>query len=326
MDKILFVSAQPDVPYFIWQIKLYVHNFIQKGINPKQIHIIFSYDQEKNKPSDESLDLIKLGVNISHFKDERERKNYIPSIKPYLIYKWLEKNPEYGKMFFLHDSDIIWNELPNLEKFTQDDIIYLSDTKNYIGYNYLKSASLNYEREFKNCEKEQLINEMCKVIPIDKETIINNQNNSGGGQYIIKNTDKEFWKKVYEDSFIMYSTMMIFQKKFPIRNNKVQFWTAEMWSLLWNLWKTKKETKIIDELDFSWATDTIDNFYKKPILHMAGVTENMKHNKFYKGEFIDRNPIELLKKDENYFNYIDSKSATIKYIENMRSYIQKTNQ
>jgi hypothetical protein len=163
MENILFVSAQPDVPYFIWQIKLYVHNFIQKGINPKQIHIIFSYDKEKNKPSDESLDLIKLGVNISHFKDERERKNYIPSIKPYLIYKWLEKKPEYGKMFFLHDSDIIWNELPNLEKFIQDEIIYLSDTKNYIGYNYLKSASLNYEREFKNCEKEQLINEIILV-------------------------------------------------------------------------------------------------------------------------------------------------------------------
>ena len=37
MENILFVTAQPDVPYFIWQIKLYIHNFVEKGINPLYI-------------------------------------------------------------------------------------------------------------------------------------------------------------------------------------------------------------------------------------------------------------------------------------------------
>ena len=69
MSKILFVSAQPDVPYFIWQIKLYVHNFIRKGIEPKQIHIIFSI--VNNEPSEESLLLKDLGVNIHHYEDNR---------------------------------------------------------------------------------------------------------------------------------------------------------------------------------------------------------------------------------------------------------------
>ena len=36
-------------------------------------------------------------------------------------------------------------------------------------------------------------------------------------------------------------------------------------------------------------------------------------------------PIEKLKENENYFDYVDSKSSTIKYIENMKSYIQKYN-
>ena len=43
-------------------------------------------------------------------------------------------------------------------------------------------------------------------------------------------------------------------------------------------------TIMIKDLDFSWATDDIDIYEKKPILHMAGVTDNLKHCKFYKGE------------------------------------------
>jgi hypothetical protein len=57
MEKILFVTAQPDVPYFIWQIKLYVHNFIEKGIEPNQIHVILSIPHRNEEPSKESLKL-----------------------------------------------------------------------------------------------------------------------------------------------------------------------------------------------------------------------------------------------------------------------------
>lgn len=323
MENILFVSAQPDVPYFHWQTKLYVHNFIQNGITPKQIHVLFSITQQNEEPTDGAIDLLKTGINVHFYKDDRPQKNYIPSIKPYLIYKWLEENPNKGELFFLHDSDIIFNRVPDFEKLISDNIIYLSDTKNYIGYDYLKKVSKKYEKEFPQCNEEQLIDEMCNIIQIDKETIKNNQLNSGGAQYIIKNTDKEFWKKVYEDSISLYRTMMIFQRKFPLREGKVQFWTAEMWSLLWNLWKTGKQTKITDELNFSWATDNLKVFNDRPILHMAGVTEDMKFNKFYKGQFIDIDPIELLKQTPNYFDYIDKNSSTIKYVDNIKSYIKK---
>ena len=36
---------------------------------------------------------------------------------------------------------------------------------------------------------------------------------------------------------------------------------------------------------------------------------------FYKGDFINRNPIEDLRNDSSYFNYVDKNSSTIKYIE-----------
>jgi hypothetical protein len=325
MENILFVSAQPDVPYFIWQIKLYVHNFIEKGINPSQIHVIFGLVKPNDNPSEESLKLKEFGINVHHFHDQRRKKHYIPSIKPYLISKWLQTNDEYGKLFFLHDADIIFRELPNFDELLKDDVCYLSDTVGYIGYDYIMDCCKRYERQHLNSEKGQLISEMAEVIGIDVDLIKENRDNAGGGQYLIKNTNVELWDKIYRDSTTMYDQMLDYQRRFPISPGEIQFWTAEMWSLLWNLWLYGIKTKISNQLDFSWATDSIKIYEKKPILHMAGVTDDLKRIKFYKGEYINVDPIQKLKEDITHFDYIEKESCTVKYIDNMKSYIQKYN-
>ena len=324
MKDIVFVTAQPDVPYFHWQVKLYTHNFIEKGIDPSNIHVIFS-TLGNNKLSQGAEDLKKIGINIHSYKDERVNKRYIPSIKPFLLYKWLEQYPQYGKCFFLHDADIIFRELPDFEKMLNDDICYLSDTIGYIGYDYIMDCCRRYESQHPTSEKGQLLKEMADTIGISVDLIKENQKNSGGGQYIIKNTDYKLWEKIYLDSFTLYNNMLIYQRKFPINPGQIQFWTAEMWSVLWNLWLHNFKTKVVNELSFSWATDNVDVYKKHPILHMAGVTDDLKKTKFYKGEYINIDPIQKLIEDPTYFDYVDTKSSTIKYIEVMRSYIEKTN-
>ena len=174
MNEILFVTAQPDVPYFIWQIKLYVHNFIEKGIDPKQIHVVLGIVNNAQKPSKESLKLKEFGINVHHFTDFRRKKHYIPSIKPYLISNWLNTNPDYGKLFFLHDADIIFNELPSFDRLLNDDICYLSDTVGYIGYDYIIDCCKRYENHHPSSEKNQLLNEMASVIGLDVELIKEN--------------------------------------------------------------------------------------------------------------------------------------------------------
>jgi hypothetical protein len=155
-NNLIFVTAQPDVPYFHWQVRIYVHNFIEMGINPNQIHVIFALVNKQLKPSFESLKLKELGINVHHYLDVRSLKHYIPSIKPYLISKWLEEFPQYGKLFFLHDADIVFNKLPNFDKLINDDVIYLSDTIGYIGYNYIIDCCKRYEDKHPNSNKNQL--------------------------------------------------------------------------------------------------------------------------------------------------------------------------
>lgn len=116
--------------------------------------------------------------------------------------------------------------------------------------------------------------------------------------------------------------MLDYQKRFPISPGEIQFWTAEMWSLIWNLWFFGFETKVVDDLNFSWATDTIKIYEERPILHMAGITQDLKTKKFFKGDYINVNPLEKLKSDINFFEYIEPESATRKYIDVMKKVIK----
>jgi hypothetical protein len=44
----------------------------------------------------------------------------------------------------------------------------------------------------------------------------------------------------------------------------------------------------------------------------------MRLNTFYKGDFIDVNPLNILKNNPNFFNFIDKTSATNLYVEWMK--------
>jgi hypothetical protein len=321
MENILFVSAQPDVPYFIWQIKLYVHNFIEKGIDPSQIHVVFSIVNDE--PSKESFLLKELGVNVHHYEDNRRLKHYIPSIKPYLIAKWIETNPENGKLFFLHDSDIIFRELPQFDELVNDEYNYVSDTKGYIGLDYIKSCEKKYKEKYPTLSESPIIDLMSEIVGINKFILEQNDQHVGGAQYLLKNQEVDIWNKIYHDSNKLYFKLLEFQKNHPLDDGHLQVWTAEMWSLLWNQWLYGYRTKVSDSLSFSWASDNVEKYGQKNILHMAGVTEDMKDRKFYKGEFIEEDPIEKLRSNKNYFDYIDNQSSTIKYVDIIRSYIKK---
>jgi hypothetical protein len=322
-NNLIFVSAHPDIPYFHWQTKIYTTNFIEKGINPKNIHVLFVMVNGNTSHSEESIKLKEIGINVHHYLDDRKDKKYIPSLRPMALSRWLKEYPELGKYYFYHDSDIIFRELPDFNKLLQDDIVYLSDTLSYINYDYIMTCCKRYETKHPSLQKGHLIQLMADVIGISVDTIKQNNKNSGGAQYLIKNTDYTFWEKVFNDCELLYKNVFEFNQKHRVPSGEIQMWTADMWAVLWNLWLTNHKTKIVDDLSFSWATDTISTYEKYPILHMAGVTDDLKRSKFYKGEFINVNPLEKLKENINYFDYIDKNSSTIKYIEVMKSIIEK---
>ena len=323
MNDLYFISAQPDIPYFHWQVELYIHNFLQKGIKLENIIVLFGIVDGNTKPHVNSIDLVRRGVRVYYYIDDRPKKHYIPSLKPYLMYRFLKDFPEYGKKIFFHDSDIIFRDLPEFEDLMNDDTCYLSNTNGYLNYDYLLNCSQRYQKKHENYKDNELINKMCYIVGIEPGILQKNNNDSGGAQYLLKDVSWEMWLKIYRDSIRLYDYLMTLAKDYPLESGHIQFWTAEMWSTLWNFWYFGKTLKVSDLLDFSWATDNLNEYKKKKILPLAGVTEQNKDDKFFKGGFINQNPIEQLFNNPNYFDYINKSNATIKYIELMKSYLKK---
>lgn len=306
-NKVVFICAQPDVPYFHWQVEVFINNAMKNGINPNWIEIVFGYD---GIPSAEGMDLARRYPYVRVFfykKDKINDYGYIPVIRPNILSKHFAAYPELSnENIFYHDSDIIFRELPNFDILTNDNIWYLSDTVSYIGSDYIKSKS------------EDLFIEMCNIAGIDSDLVSSNNENSGGAQYLMKGIDSEFWKEVEFISLDLYKYMSereaserdtMEESQIP-SYNPIQKWCADMWAVLWCGLKRGNQVRISDELGFSWGSFYGTSEWKRhKIMHNAGVVDNSGGKIFYKGEFIDKSPWEAD------FSGIDDKHNTYNYVQ-----------
>ena len=111
---------------------------------------------------------------------------------------------------------------------------------------------------------------------------------NSGAQYLLKNIEVSFWQKMVGDTLTIRTYLLdINRKYFENENAGYQSWCADMWGLLWGLWAKGAETKVIPEMEFSWATDPIDKVHRLGIYHNAGVTSETLNgfHAFYKGKY-----------------------------------------
>lgn len=287
-----YICVQPRLLYYAWQVETMINNFIKYGVNPHNIEILIAYNKKDETSSPQNIEiwdkLITKYQNVKFFlyKDTRPKPiYYISSIRPNILKQHFKQFPRLeNENIFYHDCDILFTSNPKLEEFTNNSICYLSNTNSYINYDYIISKG------------EDIYNEMCNIIGIDKEIPKLNNSNSGGAQYILKNINYKFWEKVEIDCEKLYYEISIlnnYKTSQDITYHPIQIWCADMWAVLWNLWLLEKETKVIDELDFCWATDNIERWSQVNIYHNAGVTED-DDGLFYKGKYINNIPNNLI--------------------------------
>jgi len=304
--KVIFISAQPDVPYFHWQVEVMIHNFMKVGINPNWIEVIWAVF---GNPSPALLNLAQKYPYVRFFWYERTVKDnfgYIPILRPDILEQHFSRFPNLrGEVVFYHDSDIIFRELPDFDSMHEDLYWYLSDTVSYIGAEYIKSKS------------ETLFKELCQIANVSPELVEQNQKNSGGAQHLMKGLTSSYWKSVKEDALALYKHMNnaeSMERSFLTADqlksyNPIQKWCADMWAVLWNGLKIGAQPRISKELDFSWGTSPIPDYEKCKIMHNAGVTSSEGGRLFYKGDFINKDPFAAD------FSNIDKNTASYKYVE-----------
>ena len=310
-NNLIFVSAQPDNIYFHWQVEVYMYQFKKFGIIDN-CHVLFGYTGDG--PSEGGLKLQKMYNNIHFYKDERVDKTYIPTIRPHILAKFFHEYPHLGKNVFYHDSDILFVKLPNFTILLSDNISYLSDTVSYIGYNYIIECCKRYKEKHPQLPENHLLLGMCKEACIDPNLVKINQTNSGGAQYLLKNINARFWENCEKTCVSLYSYMCNYEKQYPVEHH-VQKWTADMWAVLWNYWNLGGKTKIHSEMNFSWATDTMEHYNSNNIFHLAGVSGETCKDKFYKALYNNKHLIDEYLKDNTIFKHVIPTSATYGYIQ-----------
>lgn len=304
MKNLRYVCVQPRLLYYAWQVEVMINNFLKQGINPNNIDILVAYNIADDTSNPKNVELWnKLAdrynsVRFFFYQDTRKKPiRYISSIRPNILKQHFSSNPELkNEAIFYHDCDIAFTKPVDWTNFLKDDVWYLSDTNSYINYNYITSKG------------QDIYDKMCEIVGMHPTIPKLMNKNSGGAQYILKNVDENYWDKVENDCEKLYAEISQMNSKKKAENpqyHELQIWCADMWSVLWNAWLLGYETKVVPEMDFSWATDHADRWNEVSIYHNAGVTCSCQRQ-FYKASYTNKLPYgieDTFSKTKNGYNY-----------------------
>lgn len=315
-NKLTLICVQPSIPYYAWQVEVMLHNFSDLGIhNEFDIHCLFAYNKNESdwETKVNTIKLVETKFNgvakFFYYEDTRVYPiSYISSIRPNVLKQHFRAFDNLTKeSIFYHDCDMIFSKFPSFlhDLLENDTNWYVSDTKSYIGYDYIMQKG------------EDVLDLMCEIVNIDKQEVKNRQEQSGGCQYLMKGVGWEFFDKVEKDCERMYKEVTQLNNK-KISEDKshhpLQIWASDMWCVLWNAWMRGYKTNIIPELDFSWCTDNVEKWNENYIYHNAGCVSSISDTHFYKGDFISKYPYlyecETYLKDKCGYKYFEF----IKYV------------
>ena len=288
----IYLSCQPAIDRYTWEVETYLENFLKMGVPPQQIHLVNGLDREWKEIPENWRKLQKkfTSVNFWFYYDTRPLdNNYPPSLQAHLLEKHWIHNPHLEQeTVFFHDADFILTRPFDFTPFLQDDHWYLSNTISYIGAEYIRSKG------------EEVLDKMCEIADIDKRFVVYNQGGSGGAQKLIKSVDSKYWKDVYDLSMRFWREVPLVSERIKKEKqskgepyHELQHWTMSMWAELWTGWKLGKSTRVVKEFNFMFATNPIGDWETYPFFHNAGVMSNDRDKLLYKGDYDTRLPYKL---------------------------------
>jgi hypothetical protein len=318
----VFISAQPDDNYFLWQLEVQINNFRKFGYSDKMHVLLYKpADRDEWNPNFEEIERRYPEVKFFRYEDRGAFiKAYIPILRPHILKQHFKKYPELEKeVIFYHDSDILFTREIDFESLSKDDVWYVSDTNGYIGYEYFKSKIKDVKPTRKDTwNVDNMLKPLIQYTGATLEQFKELEGNAGGAQYLLKGVNWEFWEAIEKNCLnINLYFRTINTNFFPNEDAGIQRWCADMWAMLWCGLALGKEIKITNELAFSHATDEIGEWDKKPIYHNAGVTN--EPDMFYKGKYHDNRSFPW---GDN-LSHVSNKWASFKYVQEIKEVANK---
>lgn len=286
-----YIMCQPSNERFKWEVEVAISDLINHGVT--DIVLLFLKENDSVVRYFEE----KYDVAVHVYDDKRHDKAYIPSIKPYLFYRYLSEDPVRESVdYFFMDSDMVFRQLPDYSEMSVDKHNwYGSDCNSYMNYDYLSNCT----------NSETLIKGMADIVGVDRQSVKDINNDAIGAQYVISRPTADYFEKVYKDSVKMWRFVK------PLDTN-FQKWTVEMYATLWNMLYFDIAPHAHEEMRFVFPTDEMEAYESVNILHNAGVLPSHK-DLFRKSDYTNTNPI-LFNHD-----YVNRNKASYAYVEKMNA-------
>ena len=278
MRDLKFICAQPDDVYFTWQVHLWLESLRKLGHSDKAIVLVFTpHFREPNDKWQKIVDLYPEAEFAFYKDDDNTISNmlgvYVSVLRPYTLMRYFQDHPEMKEKTLMYcDCDVVFTDKFNVEQYINDDVHYLSDTNSYINADYFDSKERDVLPEkLEQYKTRDILAETLMICSVTRETAEHYNKHSGGAQYLLKNIDAEFWKRVMQDCISIRVYLMGINREFFESEDKgFQSWCADMWAVLWNLWRRGDVTQVIPEMEFSWASDQMEKVERLGIFHNAG--------------------------------------------------------
>lgn len=330
MRPLTTIVAISDDLYQAWMIHLFLES-LQEHNFQSETHILIFKPIDRPEWSNHFDKIEQLYPTVKFFRYEDDGSVY-PLLsryhtihRAYSLKRHWQQFPELEKHAILYlDSDVILTQPLDLTPYLEDDINYGANIASYNNQRYFdqKEERVRSDRlaEYK---KEDPLQKIWESFGINREILKEHNDNCAGVHYLLKDVTEDLWDQVLNRSVPLIQEFERLNKRYIVgntsmerKNNGWQSFCADIFVVLWHLYSKGKVTKHLTDLDFTWATDPIENVPLLKFFHLAGAAPNQ--GIFYKGKYANNQltPFEDIAYIQSLLNSeVSRKSASHIYVE-----------
>lgn len=262
----MILVPMPDHPYYHWQARVQYQELARQG----RAVTYLVYTRGKRGPSRAlKKTLPREAVEVWQDWRTRDQMIYNPAMKPWLVGKWLERQPEaIDDAHLILDPDAIPTEHFEMPRVTEMDWA-ATDTDSYTGAAYLESKGA-WEK-------------LCEAVGAVQPPI-----RGVGAQVAFTGSDAKFWMDVATTSISMFGLLDSIDPPEP-ETVPVQSWCAEMYVTPLLAANVGIEMHADPSMSMVWAGDDAEDWETAGFFHNAGVTEENGRD-FCKLNYRNRDP------------------------------------
>lgn len=331
-DNFNIVVCTPHDLYFASEIEIQLNNFRKFGYSHLMQILVFEIDDASYRHYWDKLAERYSEVQFFFYALPGLRNlliAYPPVCRPSMLRSHYNRFPEMSKKTIWYiDSDVLLIKPIDFSKYLNDDICYLSKT-DYISSTYFENKKkdvLPFKRQL--YETRDILLELCRIVGVDKQVVIDNEPHTGGCQYLLKGIDADFWEDLERNCIELRLHCLNLNAEFFVSEEKgLQSWAiGDMCGLLWNLWKRGKTVRCPDEFDFVWASSPIEKYDGCSIFHNAGVSSREMEFNGKKHLMLNKSDLRFRTSNSTFFDIqywgnITPDYCTIKYLEAIQDVI-----